>query len=92
MSLESDGSFAYTPNAGFAGTDSFLYVITDGVATAQATVTITVVEGSPVVGDDVYTVGRDGALNIAAPGSSATTGPDRDAISAVQFCGRPTAR
>ena len=27
--LRSDGSFAYTPNAGFVGTDTFTYVAAD---------------------------------------------------------------
>ncbi|NTV14493.1 MAG: tandem-95 repeat protein [Desulfobulbaceae bacterium] len=37
-----DGSFTYTPNPGFVGTDSFNYTISDGQALAGATVTITV--------------------------------------------------
>ena len=41
--LARDGSFTYTPNAGFTGTDSFTYRASDGKATsAPATVTITV--------------------------------------------------
>ena len=43
LTLNADGSFSYTPNAGFWGTDSFTYTATDGHATsAPATVTITV--------------------------------------------------
>lgn len=38
-----DGSWSYTPAAGFAGTDHFTYLVSDGVATSSlATVTITV--------------------------------------------------
>lgn len=47
--LNNDGSFTYTPPAGFTGTDNFTYTITDGnpvgapaPATDQTTVTITV--------------------------------------------------
>jgi hypothetical protein len=41
--LGADGSFSYTPNPGFIGSDSFDYQISDGKgATAQATVTIEV--------------------------------------------------
>jgi hypothetical protein len=41
--LNSDGSFSYTPTAGFAGTDSFTYRASDGEADSNAvTVTITV--------------------------------------------------
>lgn len=41
--LSSDGTFTYTPNDNFNGTDSFVYEISDSNgATAQATATITV--------------------------------------------------
>ena len=42
--LNSDGTFTYTPDANFFGSDSFVYEVTDGNGgTAQATVNITVV-------------------------------------------------
>ena len=48
-----DGTFTYTPNGGFAGSDSFTYTMTDGDGdTATATVTITVT-GPPVAVDDI---------------------------------------
>ncbi|RRS02949.1 tandem-95 repeat protein [Aquabacterium soli] len=37
-----DGSFSYTPTAGFVGTDSFSYTVSDGLSTRTATVSITV--------------------------------------------------
>ena len=41
--LNADGSFTYTPDAGFTGTDTFTYVVSDGPGgTDTATVTITV--------------------------------------------------
>ncbi|HEY2411242.1 MAG TPA: tandem-95 repeat protein [Pirellulaceae bacterium] len=41
LTMSDDGSFTYTPQAGFAGDDSFSYTLTDGVATSnQATATI----------------------------------------------------
>jgi VCBS repeat-containing protein len=43
VTLNSDGSFDYTPQAGFVGDDSFTYVASDGLQTSNpATVTITV--------------------------------------------------
>ena len=43
LQVNGDGSFTYTPNANFFGTDSFTYGISDGNGgTAQATVNITV--------------------------------------------------
>ncbi|MCA1683796.1 MAG: tandem-95 repeat protein, partial [Actinobacteria bacterium] len=44
--LNADGSFTYTPDAGFTGTDTFTYAVSDGKGgTAMATVTITVILG-----------------------------------------------
>lgn len=41
--FNADGTFTYRPNAGFAGTDTFTYSVSDGVTTSNlATVTITV--------------------------------------------------
>jgi hypothetical protein len=41
--MSADGSFTYTPNAGFSGQDTFTYQAGDGTDTsALATVTITV--------------------------------------------------
>lgn len=43
LTFDSDGSFAYTPNSGFVGTDSFIYQAGNGYAlSAPATVTIAV--------------------------------------------------
>ena len=43
VSLGADGSFTYTPNSGFTGSDSFTYRIDDGTGrSADAVVTITV--------------------------------------------------
>jgi putative nucleotidyltransferase with HDIG domain len=43
LTLSADGSFAYTPNFGFVGTDTFTYRVSDGTGlTDDAAVTITV--------------------------------------------------
>jgi putative nucleotidyltransferase with HDIG domain len=43
LTLSADGSFAYTPNLGFIGTDTFTYRVSDGTGlTDDAAVTITV--------------------------------------------------
>ena len=56
LTLNADGSFSYTPNAGFTGADSFTYVANDGVVSSnQASVSITVVAAvntAPVANDD----------------------------------------
>jgi VCBS repeat-containing protein len=46
--LNEDGSFTYTPNSGFTGTDTFTYTASDGTNTSnEATVTITVTPTGP---------------------------------------------
>jgi hypothetical protein len=52
LTLNSNGSFTYTPNAGFAGADSFTYTASSGQATsAPATVTISVAPSVPLFSD-----------------------------------------
>jgi Big-like domain-containing protein len=47
--LGSNGSFTYTPNSGFTGTDSFTYRIDDGTGrSADGVVTITVTSGAAI--------------------------------------------
>jgi VCBS repeat-containing protein len=64
--LNSNGSFSYTPNAGFTGTDSFSYQASDGTATSTAvTVTITVIANRPPVAtDDTVSTPRNTPLTI----------------------------
>jgi len=48
LSLDADGSFTYTPTAGFSGPDSFTYAASDGTAQSEpTTVTITVQPSAP---------------------------------------------
>lgn len=54
--LNPDGSFTYTPNAGFAGTDSFTVWVSDGNGgTAVSTVTINIPVLPPIVNDVTFT-------------------------------------
>ncbi|MFT4924839.1 MAG: putative delta-60 repeat protein [Phenylobacterium sp.] len=62
LSLNSDGSFVYTPQSDFAGTDSFIYQLTDsegGTATGTATITVLGINDTPVGVDDSYTVNEN---------------------------------
>ncbi len=43
LSLSADGSFSYTPDAGFTGLDSFAYRVSDGVMADSGTVLLEVV-------------------------------------------------
>jgi VCBS repeat-containing protein len=67
--LAADGSYTYTPNANFSGTDSFTYTVTDGQGgSSQATVSITVaaVNDAPTsiaVADRANTAGNTVTVN-----------------------------
>ena len=84
LALSADGSFTYTPDTGFTGTDSFTYHANDGTDDSNvATVTITV-NAAPVAADDAYTVDQDTMLAAAAPGVlDNDSDADGDALTAV---------
>ncbi len=64
----SQTSLIYTPNAGFNGSDTFTYEITDGSPSrAQGTVTISILDFSAVPSNpDCYRVARDSTNNVLA--------------------------
>jgi VCBS repeat-containing protein len=71
LSLNTNGSFVYTPNLNYAGTDSFTYRATDGNATSSVvtvTINVTAVNDTPVAANDAFSIGEDGVLILPAPG------------------------
>ncbi|HZT80608.1 MAG TPA: Ig-like domain-containing protein [Gemmataceae bacterium] len=84
LSLNSDGSFTYTPDLNFTGTDSFTYLANDGAdESGVATVSITVTNDSPSAGDDYYTALHDRTLTVDVSGLLTNdTDPDGDPLTA----------
>lgn len=91
VSLATNGSFTYTPDAGFFGSDTFTYTANDGTAASAATtVTITVeeedpgpVNTAPMAGNDAYDTVEGEALTLPAPGVLANdTDVDDDVLTA----------
>jgi VCBS repeat-containing protein len=86
--LNSDGSFVYTPIAGFTGTDAFTYRASDSVDNSDiATVTITInaVNHAPLALADSYTTNTNTPLNVTAAGVLANDiDSDGDTLSAIQ--------
>ena len=69
LTLNLDGSFSYTPNIGFIGSDTFTYVANDGSGNSNiATVTITITNETQ--GPPTFTVGDATAVEGGAGGSS----------------------
>jgi VCBS repeat-containing protein len=92
LDLQPDGSYTYTPDAGFHGTDTFTYhaVDPDLAASGTATVTITVTNIGPVAAPDAYPADgdppleEDTTLDVAAPGLLGNdSDAEGDAVTAV---------
>ncbi|MEZ5465268.1 MAG: Ig-like domain-containing protein [Lysobacteraceae bacterium] len=89
LTLNADGSFSYTPDLDFNGTDSFSYHANDGTADSNVvTVTITVgpVNDGPNAVDDSFATDEDTVLNVAAPGVLANdTDPEGDMLAVTAY-------
>jgi VCBS repeat-containing protein len=88
LALSPNGSFTYTPNANFHGTDNFTYVANDGTANSLPTVvalTIASVNDAPVAVADAYGATEDTPLIVnAATGVLANdTDIDGDPLTAI---------
>jgi VCBS repeat-containing protein len=84
LTIEVDGSFTYTPNANYNGSDSFSYKLSDGeLESSIATVsfTMTAINDAPVVNNASATLSEDGTLTFH-PLSNASD-VDGDALSVV---------
>jgi VCBS repeat-containing protein len=57
VTIDSDGTFTYTPDPGVSGSDRFLYDVTDGVSISTYTVTVTIepINHAPVAVDATVT-------------------------------------
>jgi VCBS repeat-containing protein len=85
LTLNADGSFNYTPNTGYYGSDSFTYAAQDRDGpSAPAAVSLTVTGAPPVANPDSYSTGLNTALAVGAPGVLANdTDLEHDPLTAV---------
>ncbi|MBI1375792.1 MAG: tandem-95 repeat protein, partial [Phycisphaera sp.] len=66
LTLNSDGTFTYTPTGDYNGTDSFTYKANDGTTnsgTVTVNITVNSVNDAPVATGDSYMVDEDNTLN-----------------------------
>ncbi len=71
LEFNADGSFVYTPNTDFNGTDAFTYRVTDGESYSDlgvVEIVVTSVNDAPVATADEYTTDMDTPLLIPAAG------------------------
>jgi VCBS repeat-containing protein len=88
LALNANGSFTYTPTAGYTGPDAFTYRANDGSLnsnTATVAITVTTVNSPPVAANDTYSTPKGTPLSVnAASGVLANdTDPDGNALTAV---------
>ena len=80
LTLNTDGTFTYTPDANFNGTDSFVYTLEDGQGgtdTATVTLTVNAVNDAPVALNDLFTTLEDNAVSGDVLADNGVN-PDRD--------------
>ena len=85
VTLSSDGSFTYVPDAGYTGLDAFDYTATvpGGTATATVSLDVTATNRPPVGTPEDYTTPHDTALVVNDPGVLGNdSDPDGDALTA----------
>jgi hypothetical protein len=72
--MHADGSFTYTPNSGFTGSDGFTFTVSDGIQSATGTVELDVVTQSLTAQDIGYILPHDQTLTAAVNGSTGAWG------------------
>lgn len=80
--LNPDGSFTYSPAAGFAGTDTFTYRLVGGLRSNVAPVTLRVASANPLV---VTTEGNTGAGSLRAAIDFANSHPNGEEPDRISF-------
>lgn len=83
--LNADGSFTYTPNANFHGTDTFVYRAvdeTDAFDEATVTITIAAVNDAPTAIPEDYSMYGDSAFVVSAQSGVLSNDADGDALTA----------
>ncbi len=84
----SDDAVLYTPPAGFTGTDSFTYTVTDDRGgSATGLVTVTVPDQAPVAVDDTAEVPTAGSVSVAVLAND--TDPDADPLTVIAYTDPP---
>ncbi len=87
LNVVTDGSFSYTPNPGFVGSEVLTYTVSDGTTTSTGEFTIVVENEAPVVQDESYTVhaGQTLAVGVAAGLLANDSDADGDALQVLSF-------
>jgi uncharacterized repeat protein (TIGR01451 family) len=85
--VNADGTVRYTPAAGFVGTDTFAYQLSDGPATATATATLSVVNSAPVARPDADSTDADNPVTLSVLAND--TDPNNDTLTVTAATAPP---
>lgn len=91
VDLNANGTFTYTPNAQFDGTDTFTYHATDGTAdsnTATVTIEVAGTNDAPTANNDTYSTSEDAVLTVTLPENGVLendTDPEDDTLNVTDF-------
>ena len=86
VTINPDGTIAYTPNGNFNGADTIRYTVSDGqggTATAVITVTVSPVNDAPIVPVPGEPVAAIGGVPVTIDATRGVTDPDGDVIRIV---------
>jgi VCBS repeat-containing protein len=90
--FESTGTWTYTPQANYVGTDSFTYWIDDGFLQSQpSVVNLEITNQTPLGGSDTYVVSHDQKLQVSIPRGVLANDWDPDNDSLVVTLAQPVA-
>ncbi len=84
LAFNANGSFTYTPNANWHGTDSFTYKVNDGTADSATNATVTIIvnpaNDPPTAVNDSYSTAYNTALTVDAASGVLANDTDIDTI------------
>ncbi|MGI2335549.1 MAG: FG-GAP-like repeat-containing protein [Dehalogenimonas sp.] len=88
LNLASNGSFTYTPDTDYYGSDTFIYQASNGDLTsneAQVTITVSLTNNSPSAVNDDYTTQKNTPITVDAASGVLTndTDSDNDILTAI---------
>jgi VCBS repeat-containing protein len=80
VTINPNGTYTYTPAANFNGSDRFTFTVSDGIATVEYTITVTVgpVNDAPVANPVTATTNEDTTLTVGAAGGVLASASDVD--------------
>lgn len=91
LTLNTNGSFTYSPATNYNGGDAFTYKANDGITNsgvATVSITVTPKNDAPMAANDSYTTAEDTTFNVSAPGVlSNDSDADGDPLKAILVSG-----